>query len=81
VANLSAERKGTVLEDAPRKITVALGKIIELSVAKDLFLLAGQQTLRFSVSLWRNGLPVDVLPPEGFIEASLGSDFYAWPSQ
>lgn len=81
VAGWSAERKGIVLEDAPRKISVALGKIIELSVAKELFLLAGQKTLRFSVSLWRNGLPVDVLPPEGFIEVSLGADFYAWPPQ
>ncbi|MGB6823001.1 MAG: glycoside hydrolase family 57 protein [Candidatus Acidiferrales bacterium] len=81
VAGLSAERKGTVLEDAPRKISVALGKIIELSIAKELFLLVGQKTLRFSVSLWRNGLPVDVLPPEGFIEVSLGADFYAWPVQ
>ena len=81
VASLSAERKGTVLEDAPRKITVAMGKIIELGAAKDLFLLAGQKTLRFSVSLWRNGLPVDVVPPEGFIEVSLGADFYAWSPQ
>ena len=81
VANVVAERNGTAFESAPQKITVTLGKIIELSVAKELFLLAGQKTLRFSVSLWRNGLPVDVLPPEGFIEVSLGADFYAWPPQ
>jgi hypothetical protein len=78
---MSAERKGAVLQGAPGEVSVALGKIIEMSVAKELFLLAGQKTLRFSVSLWRNGLPVDALPPGGFIEVLLGSDFYAWPLQ
>ncbi|MGH9711330.1 MAG: hypothetical protein ACRD37_12365 [Candidatus Acidiferrales bacterium] len=55
--------------------------MIEAGIAKELFLLAGQSALRFSVSLWRNGLPVDLLPPEGFIEVPLGEESYAWPVQ
>ncbi|MGH9780262.1 MAG: glycoside hydrolase family 57 protein, partial [Candidatus Acidiferrales bacterium] len=81
VASVFAERKGTVLEDVAEKITVVVGKIIEVGIAKELLLLTGQRTLRFSVSLWRNGLPVDVLPPEGSVDVSLGEDFYAWPPQ
>ncbi|HEV2617521.1 MAG TPA: glycoside hydrolase family 57 protein [Candidatus Acidoferrales bacterium] len=81
VASVFAERKGIVLEDVAQRITVVVGKIIEVGVAKELLLLTGQRTLRFSVSLWRNGLPVDVLPPQGFIEIALGEDSYAWPPQ
>ena len=79
VANVSAERNGARIENAAEQTAVVLGKIIELGAAKELFLLAGQRALRFSVSLWRNGLPIDLLPPAGFIEVSLGEDSYAWP--
>ncbi|MGH9865798.1 MAG: glycoside hydrolase family 57 protein, partial [Candidatus Acidiferrales bacterium] len=79
--NIVVERNGTVLDGGREKVLAAVGKVIEAGIAKELFLLAGQSALRFSVSLWRNGLPVDLLPPEGFIEVPLGEESYAWPVQ
>jgi hypothetical protein len=31
------------------------------------------------VALWHGGLPVDVLPAEGFLEVALGDEHYSWP--
>lgn len=58
----------------------AYERILEVSVRKDLFNLAGQSRLTLGVALWHGGLPVDVLPAEGFLEISLGEDFSAWPA-
>jgi hypothetical protein len=30
------------------------------------------------VALWKGGLPVDVLPPEGVLEVALGEENFAW---
>ncbi|MHB8525399.1 MAG: glycoside hydrolase family 57 protein [Candidatus Acidiferrales bacterium] len=77
VANVTAERNGKVFDGGPKLLTAA-GKIIEVGIAKELFSLAGQSLVRFSVSLWRKGLPIDLQPSEGPIEVLLGEDFYAW---
>ncbi|MHB8540582.1 MAG: glycoside hydrolase family 57 protein [Candidatus Acidiferrales bacterium] len=77
VANVTAERNGKAFDGA-QKILAAAGKIIEVGIAKELFSLAGQNLVRFSVSLWRKGLPIDLQPSEGTIEVLLGEDFYAW---
>jgi hypothetical protein len=41
--------------------------------------LKGQKTLRLGVALWHGGLPVDVLPAEGFLEVALGDEQASWP--
>ena len=81
VANVTAERNGTAFDAGPDKIVVAAGKIIELSIAKKTFSLTGQKLLRFSVSLWRAGLPIDLVPPEGLIEVPLDKDSYTWHAE
>ncbi len=58
----------------------AFDRILEISARKDLFNLAGQSRLTLGVALWHGGLPVDVLPAEGFLEISLGEDNSAWPA-
>jgi len=37
------------------------------------------QKLRVGVALWHGGLPVDVLPAEGFLDVNLGEENSAWP--
>jgi alpha-amylase/alpha-mannosidase (GH57 family) len=58
---------------------VAYDRILELAVSKDLFNLAGVSRIRLGVALWHGGLPVDVLPAEGFLDVSLGNENSAWP--
>jgi len=80
MATVLAERSGRAGAGNTEKIKVSVEKVIEVGIAKELFMLPGQSALRFSVSLWRGGLPIDSLPPEGFIDVSLGEESYAWPA-
>ena len=79
IVNVAAERNKMPLAGDASKIRAAVGKVIEIGIAKALFSLTGQNLLRLNVSLWHGGLPVDLLPPEGLIEVALGEESYAWP--
>jgi len=57
----------------------AFDGILEVSVRRDELHLKGQTTLRLGVALWHGGLPVDVLPAEGFLEIALGDEQHSWP--
>jgi hypothetical protein len=57
----------------------AFERILEVSVNRSEINLKGQKTLRLGVALWHGGLPVDVLPAEGFLEIPLGDEQHSWP--
>jgi len=57
----------------------AFERILEVSVHRSGINLKGQKSLRLGVALWHGGLPVDVLPAEGFLEVALGDEQYSWP--
>ena len=57
----------------------AFDRILEVSVKRDQIDLKGQKSLRLGVALWHGGLPVDVLPAEGFLEVALGDEQHSWP--
>jgi hypothetical protein len=57
----------------------AFDRILEVSVQRRGINLKGQKTLRLGVALWHGGLPVDVLPAEGFLEVALGDEQHSWP--
>jgi hypothetical protein len=57
----------------------AFERILELSVRREQIDLRGQKGLRLGVALWHGGLPVDVLPAEGFLEIPLGDEQHSWP--
>ncbi|HEV2420984.1 MAG TPA: glycoside hydrolase family 57 protein [Candidatus Acidoferrales bacterium] len=76
---LSAEQDGLKWERRDARLSVAVGKVIEAGFAKSMFTLAGQTAIRFGVSLWREGLALDLVPREGLIDLPLGEDFFAWP--
>lgn len=72
------EQGGVCLLHPEAVLSAAYSKIIEISLARDLFDLRGRRELLLSVALWSGGLPVDVLPVEGMLGISLGEDNYAW---
>ena len=59
----------------------AFDRILEVAVQRNQINLSGQTKIRLGVALWHGGLPVDVLPAEGFIEISLGEENSAWPPE
>jgi alpha-amylase/alpha-mannosidase (GH57 family) len=57
----------------------AFDRVLEVSLRRDQLNLKGQTKLKLGVALWHGGLPVDVLPAEGFLEVNLGEEHFAWP--
>jgi len=80
VVSYFAKRTSDVLALADEDLRVAADKVLELRLARRLFALEGQAAIRFSASLWSDGLPLDLLPREGSIELPLGEEFFAWPA-
>src|SRR5947199_6638814 len=56
-------------------------RVLEVAINRDQINLKGQTKLRLGVALWHGGLPVDVLPAEGFLNVDLGEDHSAWPPE
>jgi hypothetical protein len=56
----------------------AFERVLEVALHKDQINFKGQSKLRLGVALWHGGLPVDVLPAEGFLDANLGDENSAW---
>jgi len=59
-------------------VKAGYGRIIEMSLARELFDLRDRQELLLSIGLWEAGLPVDVLPAEGVLAIALGEENFAW---
>jgi alpha-amylase/alpha-mannosidase (GH57 family) len=75
------ERAGVCILKPDTVVEAAFGKILEISVARDLFDLHGRRELLLSVALWKGGLPVDVLPEEGMLNMALGEENFAWSGE
>jgi alpha-amylase/alpha-mannosidase (GH57 family) len=56
----------------------AFERVLEVAIHKDQINFKGQSKLRLGVALWHGGLPVDVLPAEGFLDVNLGEEHSAW---
>ncbi|MGA2511017.1 MAG: glycoside hydrolase family 57 protein [Candidatus Acidiferrales bacterium] len=80
VSGCVVEQGGLCLLHAENVVSAAYGAILEVSLARELFDLSGRKELLLSVALWRGGLPVDVLPPEGVLGVALGEEYFAWAS-
>jgi hypothetical protein len=59
-------------------VKVGFDRILEVSVAKEMFSLGNRKSISLGVALWEGGLPMDLLPGEGMLEIQLGEDSYAW---
>jgi alpha-amylase/alpha-mannosidase (GH57 family) len=72
------EHGGVCLLHPESVVRAAYGEILEVSLARELFDMRGRRELLLSVALWKQGLPVDVLPAEGMLEIALGEENFAW---
>jgi hypothetical protein len=75
-----AVEKGRVCLLNPKSVAeAAFDRILEVSIRREELNLKGKTKLRLGVALWHGGLPVDVLPAEGFLDINLGEENSAWP--
>ena len=75
-----AVEKGRVCLLNPKSVAeAAFDRNLEVSINRDELNLKGQTKFKLGVVLWHGGLPVDVLPAEGFLEVHLGEEHSAWP--
>jgi len=61
-----------------KDVKAAFGQFLELSVARALVDVTGRSSFSLSVSFWQGGLPMDVVPAEGFLDVRLGVESFAW---
>ncbi len=78
VQGFAVEKDRLCLLNPKAVAEAAYERVLEVAIHKDQIHLAGQTKLRLGVALWHGGLPVDVLPAEGFLEVNLGEDHSAW---
>ncbi|HXQ25563.1 MAG TPA: glycoside hydrolase family 57 protein [Candidatus Acidoferrales bacterium] len=78
LAGCVVEQGGVCLLHPETVVSAAYGKIMEVRLARAMFDLRGRRDLLLRVGLWKGGLPVDVLPPEGVLEVALGEENFAW---
>ncbi|MHB8501383.1 MAG: glycoside hydrolase family 57 protein [Candidatus Acidiferrales bacterium] len=77
-----AVEKGSLCLLNPKSVAeAAFDRILEVAIQRSEISLKGQTKLKLGVALWHGGLPVDVLPAEGFLEVNLGEDHSAWPPE
>jgi alpha-amylase/alpha-mannosidase (GH57 family) len=78
LAGCVLEQGGLCLLHPETVVSAAYAKILEVSLARELFDVRGRRELLLSVALWKGGLPLDVLPVEGMLDVALGEENFAW---
>jgi alpha-amylase/alpha-mannosidase (GH57 family) len=78
VHGFAVEKDRVCLLNPKSVAEVAYERILEVAIQKDQIKLKGQTKLKLGVALWHGGLPVDVLPAEGFLDVLLGEEQSAW---
>ncbi len=78
LVEFSVEQSHICLLTPAHVVEVAFEKILEVAVQKEILQVRGAQRLRVGVALWHAGLPVDVLPAEGYLDVQLGEENFAW---
>lgn len=57
-------------EESEQGVECAYGRVCEIRASLPAFHVAAGHDLRFQLSLWQNGLPMEALPAQGWIELS-----------
>ena len=81
IQEFSVEKARVCLLRLESVAQAAFDRILEVAIHRDQLELRGQNTLKLGVALWHCGLPVDVLPAEGFLDVPLGEENFAWPAE
>ena len=72
------ESKDFCLLGPDQMVKVACDRILEIAIDRKLVRLRGRNSFSLAVALWEGGLPVDLLPAEGWLEVRLGPEQFAW---
>jgi alpha-amylase/alpha-mannosidase (GH57 family) len=78
LAEVVVERNEACLLDVGGRVEVAYDRLLEVRIAREIVPAAGT-VFALGVALWHGGLPVDVLPAEGFLNVRPGAEAFAWP--
>jgi alpha-amylase/alpha-mannosidase (GH57 family) len=78
VKEFAVEKSRVCLLNPKTLATVAFRRTLELAVMRECLALDGLAKFTVGVALWHGGLPVDVLPAEGFFDVHLGEEHAAW---
>jgi alpha-amylase/alpha-mannosidase (GH57 family) len=74
----AVEKSRVCLLDPTLMAAAAFKRTLEVAVHKSALDLKAMTKFRLGVALWHGGLPIDVLPAEGFLEVLLGEENSAW---
>jgi alpha-amylase/alpha-mannosidase (GH57 family) len=81
IQEFAVEKARVCLLNLESVAVAAFERILEVAIHRRQLDLTGQERLKLGVALWHGGLPVDVLPAEGFLDIALGEDNFAWPRE
>jgi alpha-amylase/alpha-mannosidase (GH57 family) len=81
IQEFAVEKERVCLLNPKSVAEAAFERILEVAIQRNQLNLKGQNKLRLGVALWHGGLPVDVLPAEGFLDLQLGEENSAWPPE
>jgi len=81
VRNQHIETKDSCLWGPQEMVLAACDRILEISVARKLLRLGTRKSFSLVIALWEGGLPVDLLPAEGWFEVPLGEDHFGWATE
>ncbi len=79
ITDIQVEVNEACVLGAQQYVQAAYGQILEVAIARSLIETEGRASFLLGVSLWQGGLPVDVLPGEGWLEVRLGPENFSWP--
>src|SRR5262252_5065941 len=74
----AVEKERVCLLEPTLLAAAAFKRTLEVAVHKGALDLKGLNRFRLGVALWHGGLPIDVLPAEGYLEVLLGEENSAW---
>jgi alpha-amylase/alpha-mannosidase (GH57 family) len=77
--DFAVEKARVCLLDLESVAVAAFERFLEVAIHRSQLNLKSQSKLKLGVALWHGGLPVDMLPAEGFLDVPLGEENSAWP--
>jgi alpha-amylase/alpha-mannosidase (GH57 family) len=79
IADIQVEQNEACVLGSEKYVQAAYDQSLEVAIARSLIETEGRSSFQLGVSLWQGGLPVDVLPAQGWLEIRLGAENFSWP--